>query len=656
MTLNTNQPKWAKPALIIAAILVVIGIWLYLSGAIFMAMAKLNYKDATPLTLWYYWTNFGWHLKVKKYIYLSAGLGFVPFAVFAAIMLKPSRRSLHGEARFAKQSEIRKAGLLGDKGIIVGQYKKQYLMLPGQLHVLLAAPTRSGKGVGCVIPNLLNWPDSVVVLDIKQENFNFTSGFRAKHGQECFLFNPDAADYRTHRWNPLGYIDPHPDRRVRDIQKIAQMLFPDQDGQDPIWSASSRSLFLGVVLFIMETPAFPLTMGEVLRQVTGAEEAGKYFKRMINDRENSNNRLSTECIGALADFIGTSDNTRTSIRKTFTSRLELWFNGVIDEATSANDFDLADLRKKRMSLYIGITPDNLARLQPIINLLFQQIIDINTRTLPESDPSLKYQVLLLMDEFTSIGKINILSKGISYIAGYGLRMLPIIQSPSQLKEVYGQDAARTFITNHHLRIAYTPADPEDAEEIGKYLGNETFKSKSTSKPSGMGKGNRSVSESDQRRALMLPQELMMLGFENEIVLYQNNYPIQCNKIIYHQDETFISRFKTVSPSLRALGDAIPTRKQLETAMLNGELRADVPIITIKRIERPTGEISLEEEPVKTVTTERPIEATDLSKLDNFTLDDFSLDFSKVDIPGDAATSPEEMERQVEDLLAALGYN
>ena len=132
------------------------------------------------------------------------------------VFLLPNKQSLFGDAKFAKMREINKAGLFGEKGLIAGKYAGKYLIFNGQQHVIMSAPTRSGKGVGVVIPNLLNWPDSVVVLDIKQENWNLTSGYRSQYGQECYLFNPAATDYRTHRYNPLSYINSDPNFRIDD--------------------------------------------------------------------------------------------------------------------------------------------------------------------------------------------------------------------------------------------------------------------------------------------------------------------------------------------------------------------------------------------------------------------------------------------------------
>ena len=169
------------------------------------------------------------------------------------------------------------------------------------------------------------------------------------------------------------------------------------------------------------------------------------------------NPLSAVYVRVLNSYISiSSEKTRAGVITSFRSRLELWINPLVDAATSANDFDLRDIRKKRLSIYLGVTPDNLERLAPLMNLLFQQLIDVNTRELPNQNAALKYPCLLLMDEFTAIGKIGILSKGISYIAGYGLRMMPIIQSPSQLFEVYGREAAQTFTTNHALQIVFRP--------------------------------------------------------------------------------------------------------------------------------------------------------------------------------------------------------
>ena len=535
----TLKPMNIKLYPIIAFTGVALSLWL--SGAIYLYFAHLDYHKATPLTVFRYGYFYGHEKQTQFWLGLSLLLGFIPIGLPLILKLKPKKPALYGEAKFAKQQQIKQAGLLGQAGIIVGKQQRllqqQYLQFEGQQHVLMSAPTRSGKGVGVVVPNLLSWQDSIVVLDIKQENWNISAGFRQAHGQQCFLLNLAPRDYQSHRWNPLHYISPDPSFRINDIQKIGQMLFPNIDNESPIWQASARSLWLGLVLFLLETPPLPVTMGEVLRQLNKGDP---YLIELINERMQSAQPLSGQCHASLKDYLETPERTRGSIRKSFTSALELFYNPVIDAVTAHNDFDLRQLRSQKLSIYVGVTPDDLQRLAPLINLFFQQLIDLNTRELPEQNPNLKHQVLLLMDEFAAIGKVNILSKGISYIAGYGLRLLTIVQSPSQLREIYGHDGAETLIENHALQIVFAPKNPRVAREISDMLGTNTIKQRSHGRQL-TGKGGRSENVSDHGRALMLPQEIMRLGQQQALLLLEHCPPVKCRKIRWYQDKAFKQR-------------------------------------------------------------------------------------------------------------------
>lgn len=550
MNPNKKDRRWIKPLGITMIAIAIIVLWATMAGGIFLALSGGMFDDATPLTFLQYAYHHGSAFQTR--LFISAILSFsILAAPFILIFLAGRKsRKLFGDARFASRQDVRKAGLLGNKGLIVGKLGSRYLMFDGPQHAIISAPTRSGKGVGIVIPNLLNWPDSTVVLDVKQENWNITSGYRAKYGQACYLFNPAASDCRTHRYNPLSYISSDPHFRIDDIQKIGAMLFPDISGTDPIWTATPRSLFTGIVLYLIETAGKLLTFGQVLRETLAEGDGVAHFTKIISDREASGNPLSGDCIRNLNSTISiASDNTRSGIITGFRSRLELWMNPLVDAATSGNDFDLRDIRKKRMSIYVGVTPDNLTRMAPLLNLFFQQLIDLNTRELPNQNRQLKHTCLLLMDEFTAIGKIPILSKGIGYIAGYGLRMMPIIQSPSQLAEVYGRDAAQTFQSNHALQIVFPPKASETttARDISEWLGYQTVKGISRSQSGGLLKNKKSENTSEQRRALMLPQEITGLGQDKELVIMENTPPILAKKVVYYQDTTFTSRLEEVSP-------------------------------------------------------------------------------------------------------------
>lgn len=185
-----------------------------------------------------------------------------------------------------------------------------------------------------------------------------------------------------------------------------------------------------------------------------------------------------------------------------------------------------------MTIYIGILPNKLAESRLIVNLLFSQIINQNTKELPQNNPDLKFQCLLLMDEFTSIGKVDILTNAVSYMAGYNIRLLPIIQSMAQLDATYGKEQARTLITNHALQILYAPREQQDANDYSEMLGYTTIKKESITRGKEL-----SRSEREERRALMLPQELKAMGNDKEVFVYEGlAHPVICDKIKYYQDK------------------------------------------------------------------------------------------------------------------------
>ena len=530
-------------------------------------------------------------------------------------------------------------------------------MFDGSQHVLLSAPTRSGKGVSVVIPNLLTWPESCVVLDIKRENWDITSGYRRKYGQRCYLFNPGASDGRTHRYNPLGYISEDPGKRIDDIQKIANMIFPDVQGTDPIWTATPRSLFLGVVLFLLESPGKPVTLGQVLRETLTDGDGKDYFDKAAKDRRDCGKGLSGACVRGLQSYTSiASENTRSGIMTSFRSRLELWMNPAIDAATSENDFDLRDLRKRKMSIFIGITPDNLERMAPLINLFFQQLVDLNTRELPSQNPDLKYTCLLLMDEFTSMGKVNILSKGISFIAGYGLRMMPIIQSPAQLTDVYGREAAETFRTNHALNIVFPPkaSETESARDISEWLGYTTTKSASKSRNTEIFKRrNSSESVSDQRRALLLPQEITSLGEEAELIVLENVLPIQAKKVRYFADAKFMDRLKEISPSLSAIEGRLPNKKEMDDAMRAGELAAPVPQLSITEYQDVIASAEGSIEQVSSSTNlHRAFIPDDYPRISEI---NFALDLSSIKPPPEGERTIEKLHEYADRISREQGF-
>ncbi len=307
-----------------------------------------------------------------------------------------------------------------------------------------------------MIPNLLNWPGSVIVSDVKGENWTRTAGFRAANGQEVHLFDPLSETERSPggtRWRMSRTCRTAASTTCSASRRCS---IPDPQGADPFWTSSARSLFLGIALYLFETEGSTRTIGEVLRQGMASDAEGfqKHWRRVIDSCERAGYPLSQEAVQTLCDVIDLAPVTASSIRKTFTSRLDLWLNPMIDAATSANDFDLEALRKRPISIYARINPDNIARLQPLLNLFFQQAIGLQTRELPEDNPALKHQLLLVLDEFAALGRIPVIANATAFLPGYNVRSLIIVQSHSQLVEKYGIEGARSIRKMLAARIVF----------------------------------------------------------------------------------------------------------------------------------------------------------------------------------------------------------
>jgi len=443
---------------------------------------------------------------------------------------------LHGAARFANEGEITRHGFRSASGIVVGRKGGRFLTFGGGEHVLVEAPTRSGKGTGIVIPNLLTWQGSVVVLDVKRENFDASAGFRAHYGQEVFLFNPTDRQGRTARYNPLAYIDRgDPDDVIIELQKIATMLFVAPDRGEAFWANGARTGFAGVGAWLAETSDEPLTMGAIYRYLTEGD-ARSFFKKEL---ANPGLSLSTGCRTALSDFAGGSDNSFADIKKTITNVLGLWLNPLVDAATSASDFDLRDLRKRHISIYLGVSPDELDRIAPLYNLLFQQLIDLNVRELP--DDTTPVPVLVVLDEFARLGRASVIASAFSYVAGYGIRLLPVVQSRSQLRGVYGEHVADEIVANCGVEVAFTPKELRVANELSDRIGYVGQESVTRSLTINGWLANRSKSMSEQRRALMLPQELMQFPADRLILLRGGIPPVVGAKIFYFKSRFFTKR-------------------------------------------------------------------------------------------------------------------
>lgn len=545
--MNTNKAAPIVAGLTLLGVVILVLVLDLLVSTAFMATLgrSIAYSPGMTLKLWY---SYGMDPVYRARI-LKILIGFIFVASLGVAMgfvFLRRRSSLHGDARFASHAEIQKEGLLGDTGILFGKTSGKYLLLPGQRHLLCVAPTRSGKTTAIAIPNCLNWADSMVALDVKLELFIRTSGFRAAHGHDVFLFNPFAEDFRTNCWNPLDGVRRGNEGRlsvftVQDLMGVATILYPSKEGDatSQFFSTQAQNLFLGIALYVLES-RMPLTFSQILRVRATSHEAG--FEGFARDVVRTRPELSEACRGSLQQFLGASGDTLSSILATFDAPLLVFRNPLVAAATCRSDFKLADLRRRRMSIYLGVTPRDIEQGSVLLTLFISQVLYQNLDALPEADPTLRYQCMLLLDEFRVLGKMSLLVDAAGYLAGYGIRLLTILQSIGQLG-IYGDKTARAFMTNHGAKVVYAPREESDAKEISEALGTFTEMSDSYSRNSGGGKFldrggsglSSGTSTSAQRRALMLPQEVKLLPFKDELVFVEGMLPIKARKALYFED-------------------------------------------------------------------------------------------------------------------------
>jgi type IV secretion system protein VirD4 len=453
------------------------------------------------------------------------------------IDFRPMRKKekIHGDAKWAPESEIKRAKLRAKKGILLGRTGvNNFLIADDFQHVLLFAPTGSGKGVGFVIPNLLFWTESCVCHDIKLENYELTSGWRSKKlGQDCYVWNPADPDGFSHCYNPLDWISDKPGQMVDDVQKICNLVLPEQE----FWQNEARSLMLGVILYLCAVPEKVTSFGEVVRTMRSDDVV--YNLAVVLDTIGG--KIHPVAYMNIAAFLQKADKERSGVISTLNSGLELWANPLIDTATASSDFDMQTLKKKKQTIYVGVTPDNLQRLEPLLKVFYQQATDFLTRHMPRKDEP--HGVLLMMDEFPSLGEMPQFQVGIAYFRGYRVKLFLIVQDTQQLKGIYEEAGMNSFLSNSYYRITFSANNIETANMISQLVGNKTVKQESHNKPRFLdfNPASRTMHVSETQRALLLPQEVIQLPRDEQIILVESFPPIKCKKIFYYKDSMFKRR-------------------------------------------------------------------------------------------------------------------
>ncbi|MEN6539195.1 MAG: IncP-type conjugal transfer protein TraG, partial [Mizugakiibacter sp.] len=423
-------------------------------GAPWFDLFGMPFYHPWRLFEWWYWYDAYAPRLFLKGGTIAATSGFT--AAFIAIGMsvwraRQSRRvATYGTARWAEAKEIRKAGLTGTAGVFLGLHHARYLRHDGPEHVLTFAPTRSGKGVGLVVPTLLTWPASVVVHDIKGENWQLTAGWRTRFSH-CLLFNP--TDARSAAYNPLLEV-----RRgvheVRDVQNIADILVDPEGALEKRhhWEKTSHALLVGAILHVLYAGEDKTLRGVANFLSDPASPFELTLHRMMTTPHLGDGPHPVVA-SAAREVLNKSDNERSGVLSTAMSFLGLYRDPTVAEVTSRCDWRIADLiaAEHPVSLYLVVPPSDISRTKPLIRLILNQIGWRLTESLDGSDGiARRHKLLLMLDEFPALGRLDFFETALAFMAGYGIRSFLIAQSLNQIDKAYGQN--HSILDNCHVRV------------------------------------------------------------------------------------------------------------------------------------------------------------------------------------------------------------
>ncbi len=492
---------------------------------------------------WYAYDAYAPQIFIEgAYIAASGGLISVVVAIGMSVWRAREAKNAetYGSARWARADEMITAELLAPDGVVLGRYERSYLRHDGPEHVLCFAPTRSGKGVGLVVPTLLTWPGSAIVHDIKGENWQLTAGFRARFGR-ALLFDPTNRDSAA--YNPLLEVRKG-EWEVRDVQNVADVLVDPEGSLERRnhWEKTSHSLLVGAILHVLYAEA-DKTLAGVAAFLSDPKRPIEATLRVMMATAHLGEAGPHPVVASAArELLNKSDNERSGVLSTAMSFLGLYRDPVVARVTRQCDWRIADLVSdtRPATLYLVVPPSDISRTKPLIRLVLNQI---GRRLTEELHPKNRRQrMLLMLDEFPALGRLDFFESALAFMAGYGLKSFLIAQSLNQIEKAYGANNA--ILDNCHVRVSFATNDERTAKRVSDALGMAT-EMKAMKNYAGHRLspwlGHLMVSRSETARPLLTPGEIMQLPPSDEIVMVSGLHPILAKKARYYEDRRFSER-------------------------------------------------------------------------------------------------------------------
>lgn len=511
--------------------------------------------------LWWYWFDaYAPRVFLEGAVIASSG-GFAAIGVAIGMSIWRAREAAeattYGSARWAKPREVRDAGLFGPDGVVLGRLEREYLRHNGPEHVLCFAPTRSGKGVGLVVPTLLTWPASAIVHDIKGENWQLTAGWRSRFGR-VLLFDP--TDPLSSAYNPLLEVR-RGDSEVRDVQNVADILVDPEGALERRnhWEKTSHALLVGTILHILYAET-DKTLAGVASFLSDPRRPIEATLRVMMTTLHLGDRPHPVVASAARELLNKSENERSGVLSTAMSFLGLYRDPVVAKVTSRCEWRITDLvdAKRPATLYLVVPPSDISRTKPLVRLVLNQIGRRLTEVLYSQGR--RHRLLLMLDEFPALGRLDFFESALAFMAGYGLKSFLIAQSLNQIEKAYG--ANHSILDNCHVRVAFATNDERTARRVSDALGVAT-EMRAMKNYAGHRLapwlGHLMVSRQETARPLLTAGEVMQLPPADELVLVSGLPPIRAKKVRYYQDRILTSRVLPPPPQM-ARGEGLPSNQ------------------------------------------------------------------------------------------------